>query len=532
MFSAKWAALALALVACDPNGGRVLKSGDAGVVELRFDIRSDKDVRAISPLIYGINGTEGLDAVRPTVVRAGGNRWTAFNWESNASNAGSDYCFQNDGYLGDSNTPGETVRGFVSTAQAAGAAAIITVPIVEHVAGDKTGGSAPPECSGDVRKSGDGYLASRFRKNQASKGSAFSFPPNPDDGVVSQDELVAWLKSTSSGANILYGLDNEPDLWSFTHPQIHPAKVGYNELVELNIRYAKAIKAVVPDAKVLGFSSYGWLGYVSLQEAPDAAGKGEFIDFYLRKMKEAEATHGKRLIDVLDLHWYPEARGGGVRVIGTEVGDAVVAARIQAPRSLWDDTYVEDSWVAESIQAPIRLIPRIREKIAKNYSATGLAFTEWNYGGGGDISGALASADVLGIFGRESVTVATFWPLNPDERYALAALQAFRNFDGKGARFGDTSIRAVSSDNAMGSVYASVESTDRAQVTVVAINKLDRPTTVGITVAHPRRFEDAQVFVLTSTAPALQAAGALPSVDTNAFRYAMPARSVTVIRFR
>src|SRR5688500_10004393 len=52
---------------------------------------------AISPLIYGVNGLRG-DPARVGVgsLRAGGNRYTAYNWENNASNAGNDYMFQND----------------------------------------------------------------------------------------------------------------------------------------------------------------------------------------------------------------------------------------------------------------------------------------------------------------------------------------------------------------------------------------------------------------------------------------------------
>ena len=116
-------------------------------------------------------------------------------------------------------------------------------------------------------------------------------------------------------------------------------------------------------------------------------------------------------MDVLDLHWYPEARGGGARVIEDNNGPAVAAARVQAPRSLWDPSYVETSWISLDARAgAIRLIPRMKEKIAAHYPGTGLAVTEYNYGGGGHISGALAQADVLGILGREGVFAArTAW---------------------------------------------------------------------------------------------------------------------------
>src|SRR6185295_3319375 len=109
-----------------------------------------------------------------------------------------------------------------------------------------------------------------------------------------------------------------------------------------------------------------------------------------------ERSAGRRLVDVLDLHWYPEARGGGVRVTEADSSAAVAAARVQAPRSLWDPSYVETSWISQDAGVgAIRLLPRMREKIAAHAAGTLLAITEYNFGGGAHISGGLAQADAL-----------------------------------------------------------------------------------------------------------------------------------------
>ena len=42
-------------------------------------------------------------------------------------------------------------------------------------------------------------------------------------------------------------------------------------------------------------------------------------------------------------------------------------------------------------------------KIAAHYPGTKLSISEYNYGAGGDISGGIAQADVLGVFGREGL---------------------------------------------------------------------------------------------------------------------------------
>ena len=415
------AALAL-LTSC------LFKPGNAGTTSIRFDIDVSLDQHAISPLIYGLNTNDAatLASTRTTLLRMGGNRWTAYNWENNASNAGSDWCFQNDGLLSSSNTPGAAVQPTITQARNAGAAALVTVPIVDYVAADKNGGC-------DVRSSGANYLTTRFEQNKSTKPSALSLTPNATDGVVYEDEYVNWLKQAVPGANVVFSLDNEPDLWSSTHAEVHPNPVTYTELANRNIDFAGAVKRVWPTAKVTGPVNYGFNGFENLQNAPDASGKGTFLDWYLDRIKAASTTAGVRLVDDLDLHWYPEATGGGVRITGTDTTAAVVAAREQAPRSLWDPTYVESSWITNDYgYGAIRLLPRTKDRIAAHYPGTGIALTEWNYGGGGHISGAIACSDVLGIFGREGVDVASYWPLQSNESYAYGAFAAFRNYDGAG----------------------------------------------------------------------------------------------------
>jgi hypothetical protein len=523
-------ASAVALTLCAVLTSCVFAPGNPGSSHVQFTIDGTLDRRPISPLIYGSNVARDLAANRLTLVRLGGNRWTAYNWENNASNAGSDWCFQNDGLLSSSSTPGRAVEVPVDAAHAQGVAALVTVPNVDYVSADKLGGSNPPQCSGDVRNSGPNYLTTRFRQNDPTKGAPFSLTPNTGDTKVYQDEFVNWLEQATTGP-VLYSLDNEPDLWSATHAEVHPAPVTYAELVNRNIQYADAIKDAAPDALVAGPVNYGFYGFETLQGAPDAGANGHFIDYWLDRMRDAETTTGHRLVDYLDLHWYPEARGDGIRVTGTETTAGVVQARVQAPRSLWDSSYVEDSWITNDyLNGPIRLLPDMNERIAENYPGTQLAITEWNYGGGQHISGALATADALGVFGREGVGMACLWELNGDERYTYAAFKAFRNFDGSGGAFEDISIRAQSSDVATATVYASVDAVDPSKVVIIAINKANTARTAGITLRHVRRFNSAQVYTVTAGGgPAPVPAGSISPVATNAFNYSMPAHSISII---
>jgi hypothetical protein len=240
----------------------------------------------------------------------------------------------------------------------------------------------------------------------------------------------------------------------------------------------------------------------------------------------------------MDVHWYPEARGAcvgnpmdGCRITDNNNETAVVAARIAAPRSLWDSTYVENSWIAQSLgNQAINLLPRLKNKITTNYPGTKLGITEYNYGGANHISGAIAQADVLGIFGREGLYAATLWRLESSNDFIYGGFDAFRNYNGTNGSFGDTSIRATNSDPVNTSVYASVDAGNAARMVVVAINKTGGVLTAGIAVTHATQFHTAQVYALTSANSVPQRM--LPDINitlTNAFQYSMPANSVTTL---
>ncbi|MBI5544154.1 MAG: endoglucanase A [Deltaproteobacteria bacterium] len=506
-----------------------LEPDEPGPSDVLFSIDATRSAHPISPYVYGVNSTNPADPAAKArhlpFIRVGGNRLTAFDWENNASNAGVDWNHQSDALLGASDAPGESAHEWVSAAHAADASVLMTLPMAGYVAADK--GPA-----GDVNQTPD-YLTSRFHQTAPRKGSAFAYPPDKSDGQVYQDEFVAWLEQqfpearADSTRTIFYSLDNEPDLWSETHPRIHESPVTYAQLGDKSKALAAAVKDVAPEALVFGPASYGWAGYLNLQNASDAGGR-DFLDWYLDEMRAAERSGGQRLLDVLDLHWYPEAQGGGQRVTSASADPAVAAARVQAPRSLWDPSYTETSWIGQ-LAGPIRLIPRMREKISSHYPGTGLAITEYNYGGGGDISGGLAQADALGVFGRERLFAASLWELAADQQFIYGALAMFRNYDGQGAHFGDLSIEAGTSSNDQSSVYASVDSSDPTKMVVVAINKTTAPLSAAFQIKSGHEYRSAAVYSLTSTSPQPQPQSGLSITGHNAFVLSLPAMSVITL---
>ncbi len=518
------------------SGSVIVTPATPAAASVNFEVHSDQNRATVSPLIYGTNFGDFTDARTRhlTFNRTGGNRLTAYNWETNASNAGNDFVNQNDAFLSSSNSPGAAFNTAIQQTLTAGGEYVMTIPMAGYVAADKNGG-------GDVNQTPN-FINTRFFVSSARKGSAFTTTPNATDANVYEDEYVNFLKTTfptafsGTHAKISFMLDNEPDLWASTHARLRGSstaadgtKITYAELFTRTEQYADAIKDVAPNSLIYGPASYGWGGYVDLQGAPDAGGR-DFINAYLDEMKAYETAHGRRIVDVLDLHWYPEAQSStSIRITNADNSAAVVAARVQAPRSLYDTTYTENSWITQfSTLGPINLIPRMMAKIAAHYPGTKLSFSEYNYGGGDHISGGVAEADVLGIFGREGVYSANMWPLSNTFPFILGGFEMYRNFDGAGATFGDTSIKGVTDNGTDTAIYASVDSANDQRMVVVMINRSGAAVTTGTRIWHNVGFTHAHAYRLEGTTSTPQDKGAV-TISGNAISMTLPAYSVTTI---
>jgi hypothetical protein len=160
------------------------------------------------------------------------------------------------------------------------------------------------------------------------------------------------------------------------------------------------------------------------------------------------------------VHFYPAADLG----VGTggATDPAAAAMRIRSTRALWDPTYVDESWIDE----PVRLLPLLREWIADNYPGRGISLGEWSFGAEHHMSGALATAEALGRFGTEGVHSAYYWTYPPDRSPTYWAFRAYRNFDGTGGRFLDTSVPVVGTAD-LASLFAS---RDGARLVAVLLN--------------------------------------------------------------
>jgi hypothetical protein len=505
-------------------------SAPAQPIPVSFLVNTAQDTLSVSPYIYGSNGQSQDRPANITARRIGGNRLTGYNWENNASNMGMDYdqSNSNDNYLtwaagipsSMANIPGIVLTAFHDTSLAMGCYSLVTLPAAGYVSRDKNGAVVAAETA----------PSARFRAVEMVKGTPLSLDPDTSDGFIYDDEEVNALvtrygnAATASGIRG-YAVDNEPALWPSTHPRIHPAQTTCAEVIQKNVALAKAVKAVDPAAEIFGGVFYGFNEQLNMQQAPDWSQYNKYqryVNAFLANLRDSALTAGKRLLDVLDLHWYPDLN---TPVALNENTDSTTTyLRMQVPRSLWDSTYVEPGWIGQWF-SPVSLIPNTQTSIGRYYPGTRIAITEFNYGGSTHISGGIALADVLGIFGRYGVYFASHW--GAIDGFVRSAYQIYRNYDGANSTFGDISIRATRSDVENSSIYAAYRSSDPSLLDLIVINKnFSRPIAGSFTIAGGRYFWSAMVYGFDAASTNITGRAGIDTITNNTFGYSIPPLSV------
>lgn len=512
-----------------------------------LSIDAGADRHAISEDIYGMNyADETLASIlRLPVRRWGGNSTTRYNWQANIHNTGSDWYFENipDG---DPIADGSASDQFVEQNRRTGTKTLLTAPLIGWTPSGNSPRNHPYDCGYKVSKygaqqsvdpwdtdCGNGVSASgaNISGNSPSDTSIQIGPAFVSDWV---NHLTAKYGSAQSGGVAYYNLDNEPMLWNSTHRDVHPQPTTYDEMRDRTIQYAAAIKAADPTARTVGPTLWGWCAY--FYSALDGCGPGNdysnhgntaFVPWYLQQMQAYEQAHAERILDYLDLHYYPQANG----VALSSAGDANTRAlRLRSTRSLWDSSYVDESWISDTAPGgvAVRLIPRMKEWVDANYPGTKLAVTEYNWGALNDMNGALTQADILGIFGREGLDLATLWGPPAAADPGAFAFRMYRNYDGAGAGFGDASAKAVSDDQGVLSVYAAQRSSDGA-LTVMVVNKTAGALTSSIDLSGFTPQPTASVYRYSGSQPGAIEHAADISVSSAGFSADFPASSITLL---
>lgn len=499
-----------------------------------------RDVHSISPYIYGTN--ESYDGA--TATRWGGNRSTSYNWENNASNGGNDYNFSSDNFYDYTGTSSPAYPILTATKQADSKRQynLVSLQAAGYVAADKNGVVTEEQIAPSER-----WKAISFHKD--TEKYPYTLTPDLTDDTVYIDELINYLSvklgRAGDGGVSAYAIDNEPYLWNQTHARLHPEKTSPDELIKKTVELSTVIRNLAPGADIYGPMFFGWTDayrWGLTQSEWDKIRLDEnykskyswFVDYYLDTLHKVEQETGHRAIDAIAFHWYPESFGATTkkRIVdldGTStqsdlVKEDMITARLQAPRGLWDSKYTylgndgKSSYVCT--QGGKAILSKIKASVDKFYPGTKIAFTEFEYDAENHWSGGLCLADVLGVLGREDVYLACKWDVF--QSYSIAAYNLYLNYDGKGNKYGTTSVYAMQSDTVAISSFASLD--DEKNLHIIAINKTNEAQNTSFEIENGI-YSNGVVYGFDKNTSDINYIGTIDEIQNSTFSYSLPAYS-------
>lgn len=528
--------IALMGAAPPPAQKRIAAAASAPTTEATYQVKCDAVTGKISSGIYGIAFAPRLDSkddhqwkLGATGRRWGGNPTDRFNWRiGHAWNTASDWFFTNVNYTGDATWHWGR---FFDDNKKKGVRSALTVPMLGWVAKDIKSYSFPVEKFGKQQRTspsnpdaGNG-LAPDGSPIKPGLPTLTSVPA--DEGYVGDwvKAIEARKRKGQAGAD-LYLLGNEPMLWNSTHRDVHPEPVGYDELLERTIRYGTAVRKAAPNARIAAPGLWGWPAYFhsakdaasSFRLRPDRRRHGDepLIPWYLKKLRAHHKKTGVKLIDALDVHFYPQTG-----VYNDKVDPVTAQKRVRSTRALWDPGYVDESWIGETV----KLLPRLRDMIDESWPGLDLVIGEYSFGGEEHISGAIALAESLGQFGRYGVSEAYYWTYPKENSPAFWAFRAFTNYDGKGAAFGNEALAVEAPADT--SLFASWADGRKKVVAVLVNPQPNQAVSASVTFDKCKELKKPRAFTLDESTDRLVESKAF--ADGNAAVVKLAPYSVTVL---
>lgn len=462
-------------------------------IEIDVSIDTSLDRKAISRYIYGINDTASLSGVRATALNQSGNDFMTYNWENNFSNAGESYLASNrdviaDRYNRHSSDPAVAADGLITTANHNHIDfTIASLPTIGYVAADSYG----PLLNSEVAPS------DRWVKTYTNKSGEYSLVPDKNDDAVYIDEylnyIINYYGKSAFGGISAYSVGGDSFVWSKEFP-LASDNFTVEDYMQKTVDMAEMVKKADSNALVIGG---GFTSIDSCASFTENAGWSKykndyswFVDFYLDEMNKASQQHGKRLIDIIDVKYFPEEKTEyGISII-SETSDEANKMRIQAVRALWDGSYSKEGENKEFFP----LLPTFQASINEYYPGTKLALTEYNFGGGNSVTGGIAQVEALGCFAEEGVFLACLSPDKDDDTtYQYSAINLFTNYDGNGGEFGDVSVRAENNNAELCSSFAAID--NEGVLNVVLTNKSDTlKENVNIDISSEYRYSFAETY--------------------------------------
>lgn len=270
-----------------------------------------------------------------------------------------------------------------------------------------------------------------------------------------------------------WSMDNEMDIWKSSLSDLKLNITG-DFLVERYIDVAKKARAAWGDIKLTGpvvANEWQWCHIAATAEdnhRPTIDGKPYcWLEFFIKKVAEAEKASGVRLLDVFDIHWYPTEKD--------------YKNRINWHRVLYDTTYYYEGgngvrcasgtcdwsneiegYKAYRSYIFVRINQWLEKYFGKDHGIT-FAITETDLNDSDPMVTALTYASFLGTMQDNGVEIFTPWSWG-DGMYETVHLFS---------RYGHPNrVESVSSNDSLVSGYSSISNAGDS-LTVIFVNRAE-----------------------------------------------------------
>jgi hypothetical protein len=104
-----------------------------------------------------------------------------------------------------------------------------------------------------------------------------------------------------------WNMDNEPEIWSGTHDDVMPVQLSPDEFMQKYFDVVKKARGKIPGIKLLGpvpCNEWQWYNWdndkISYQSESYT-----WLEYFIKRIGEEQNSSGVKLLDVLDIHFYP-----------------------------------------------------------------------------------------------------------------------------------------------------------------------------------------------------------------------------------
>jgi len=257
-----------------------------------------------------------------------------------------------------------------------------------------------------------------------------------------------------------WNMDNEPEIWNGTHDDVMSQQLKAADFMQLYFQVAKKAREKFPDIKLVGpVTANEWQWYKWADESLNIDGKYySWLEYFIKSVAEEEQASGVKLLDVLDLHWYP-----------SETNNADV---VQSYRIFFDETYdypgangvktINGNWDTSQTKEFIfkRINDWLDQYFGENHGIT-LGLTEFGSGTSDPNANAVLYASMLGTFAQNGVEIFTPWTWKTGMWETLHLFSRYA----KGQN-----VPALSSDEETVSAYSTVNDKEDS-LTVMLVNR-------------------------------------------------------------